>query len=472
MIPLSAKTRLFIAAMTLLSPVVSTATAPNLIVILADDLGYADVGFNGAEDIRTPHIDGIARDGVRFSSGYVTYAVCGPSRAGLMTGRYGQRFGFERNPQYRPLDPHMGLPLSEDTLADVLKRVGYTSGAIGKWHLGAHDTLHPLQRGFDSFFGHLGGGHRYFPEELTIEDSKTAKNEEQSYRTWILRDREPVRTTQYLTDEFSDAAVDFVTANHDRPFFLYLAYNAPHGPLQASEPYLARYPDIKDPKRRTYAAMVSAVDDGVGRVLAKLRELGIEENTIVFFLSDNGGPTAANASRNTPLRGVKGEVWEGGFRVPFAMKWPAALAAGATFDAPVSSLDIFATITALADAPLTAERPLDGVNLIPYLQGKNSGTPHEAIYLRKFDAQEYAVRSHDFKLITGSAGSAPQLYHLDDDIGETTNLIETHRDTAASLEQLRAGWDAELIDPTFEGLQQLRQGKAKEGAAQKREGTP
>ena len=295
------------------------AKPPNLIVIMADDLGYADVGFNGCKDIPTPNIDKIANNGIRFTSGYVTYSVCSPSRAGFITGRYPQRFGYERNAQYKPGDSNMGLSLSEDTIADALGKVGYKSMVIGKWHLGAHPVLHPLKRGFDEFYGHLGGGHRYMPEDLTIKDSYKAKDEPESYLTWILRDNNPVKPTKYLTDEFSDEAVRFVERHKDDNFFLFLSYNAPHNPLQATEKYLSRFEHIKDRKRKIYAAMVSAVDDGVGMLLDKLDELKLTDNTLIFFLSDNGGPEHANASDNGVLRGGKGDVWEGGYRVPFAV---------------------------------------------------------------------------------------------------------------------------------------------------------
>jgi arylsulfatase A-like enzyme len=363
------------SALSLLSVAADGATKPNLIVVMADDLGYADVGFNGSQQIPTPHIDRIANEGARFTSGYTTYSVCGPSRAGFMTGRYQGRFGFGRNPQYQIDDPNMGLTRNEETIADILKKVGYTSGVIGKWHLGAHETLHPLARGFDFFYGHLGGGHRYMPEDLTIRSSEDAKGEGQSYITWVLRNHEPVPPTKYLTDEFSDVAVEFIETNQNHPFFLFLSYNAPHTPLQATEAYLARFPHIENPKRKTYAAMVSAVDDGVGRVLAKLQELNLEDNTLVFFLSDNGGPSDSNASNNAPLRGKKSDVWEGGFRVPFALRYPAGIEAGTVFEKPVSSLDILATIADLTGAPIAPERPLDGVNLLPFLTGEKEGAP-------------------------------------------------------------------------------------------------
>ncbi|VGO16442.1 Arylsulfatase [Pontiella desulfatans] len=427
----------------------AVADKPNLIVIMCDDLGYADVGFNGCTDIPTPNIDRIADNGVRCTSGYAPYSVCGPSRAGFITGRYGQRFGFERNPQHRVDDPNMGVPLSERMFSEVLKPVGYTSGIVGKWHLGAHETLHPLARDFDYFYGHLGGGHRFFPEDLTIEGH--GKNEEESYRTKILHNHEMVETSKYLTDEFSDAAVEFIGQSKEQPFFLFLSYNAPHLPLQASDEYLDRFPTLEG-KRKVYAAMVSAVDDGVGQVFQKLEELNLMEDTIIFFLSDNGGPEPKNASDNGPLRGSKGDSWEGGFRVPYAVQWKGVLPEGVDYDHPVSSLDILATITELSGASEDPARPLDGVNLIPYLTGKKSGAPHQAIYLRKFDGQKYTVRSGDYKLHTQWHGDAPRLYNLKDDIGEERDVANQNPEKVQQLQQLRAQWDAELIEPAFLGL--------------------
>jgi len=428
------------------------SASPNLIVIMCDDLGYADVGFNGSEEIPTPNIDRIARGGVKCTSGYVPYAVCSPSRAGFITGRYGQRFGYERNAQYRTDDPNMGLAKEERTIADVLQPVGYTSGIIGKWHLGAHANNHPLNRGFNFFYGHLGGGHRYFPVDLIHEDSYAIETEADSYRTWILRNHEAVPPRKYLTDEFSEAAVEFIETEHDNPFFLFLSYNAPHNPLQATEKYLSRFPDMEDGKRKTYAAMVSAIDDGVGLLLDKLDELKLMENTIVFFLSDNGGPEHANASDNGALRGGKGDVWEGGYRVPFAVQWKGTLPAGSEYDQPVSSLDILATIAELADASVDPARPLDGVNLIPYLTGEKDGSPHDAIYLRKFDQQKYAVRCGDYKLLIPYENAASLLYDLSADIGEVDNVADEHPDTLERLEGLRVQWNSELIEPRFLGL--------------------
>lgn len=429
-------------------------TRPNLVVIMTDDQGYADVGFNGCKDIPTPHLDSIAKNGVQFSQAYVPYSVCSPSRAGFLTGRYPQRYGHERNPAWLPRDPTVGLPLSEKTLADVLGQVGYRSGLIGKWHLGAHPDFHPLRRGFNEFFGHVGGGHRYFPAEFTLREAVEARDEGESYRTLILRDHTPVRTTNYLTDDFSEEAVRFVERNKGGPFFLFLSYNAPHSPLQATEKYLSRFTSIQNPRRRTYAAMVSAVDDGVGQLLDKLRELKLETNTLVFYLSDNGGPPDANASDNRPLRGSKGSPWEGGIHVPFAAQWPGVLPAGKVYGQPVSALDIFATLAALTGAPLDAARPLDGVNLIPFVTGQQAGAPHDGIYLRMYDKGAYAVRGGDYKLVIPTRDAATQLFNLQRDLGETTDLAGSEPAKLEALDAKRRAWDKQLIPPIFRGLNQ------------------
>jgi len=425
--------------------------SPNLIVIMADDLGYADVGFNGCTDIPTPNIDRIASNGIKFTNGYTTYSVCSPSRAGFITGRYSQRFGYERNVQYQPGDSLMGLPQDEATLAEVLRVCGYSSGIIGKWHLGAHISNHPLNRGFDEFFGHLGGGHSYFPENLTIEDSYSINSERESYRTYIMRNHEAVKTTGYLTDEFSDEALRFVETYKEEPFFLFLSYNAPHGPLEATEKYLSRFAHMKDGNRKTYAAMVSAVDDGVGVLLDRLEELGLDNNTLVVFLSDNGGPETKNASDNGILREGKGSVYEGGFHVPFAIKWKGELVPG-MYEHPVSALDIFATITELNDAPLNPEKPLDGINLMPYLKGEDTSAPHKTIYLRKYDDKKFAVRAGNYKIVTHDNADIMELYNLEEDIGETTDLAGTYPQKLEELDSIRKAWNKELIHPSFLGL--------------------
>lgn len=426
---------------------VATA-APNVIVIMADDMGYADVGFNGCKDIPTPHIDSLATNGVRFPEGYVTHPYCSPSRAGMLTGRYQQRFGHERNPKYEPANPKSGLPLSEILLPAALKPAGYTSAVIGKWHLGAHPQFHPNQRGFDLFFGHLGGGHQYFARDWKGD---------WEYVTPLEENGKPVTGLDpdtYLTDLLSDRAVTFIREKKSQPFFLYLAYNAPHTPLQAPERYLERFKTMADPKRRTYAAMVSALDDGVGRVLDALRTSGIEENTLIFFLSDNGGPESSNGSDNGPLRGGKGDTWEGGIRVPFAAQWKGRLKSGTVFTHPVISLDIFATALALAGGQATRPAALDGVDLMPYLDGKLSTPPHEVLYWRSIDSQRWGTRQGNLKLMTH--GEQIQLSDLSVDPGESSDLSAKLAAQKAALQQLQDAWNAQLIAPVFTGLEQKK----------------
>ena len=428
-------------------------TSPNLIIILADDLGNADVGFNGCKDIPTPNIDRIARSGVRFTSGYVSYCVCGPSRAGILTGRYQDRFGFSRNPLFTPNDSTMGLPLSEETLADVLKRAGYKSMAIGKWHMGAHELFHPLKRGFDDFYGFLSGGHEYFPELLTLNDPFEAKTQFDGYKTKLLRNYQRVDEKEYLTDAFSREAVSYIEKNKDHPFFIYLAYNAPHTPLQATKEYLSRFAQLKEGKRKTYAAMVSALDDGVGKVLDKLDELKLADNTIVVFLSDNGGPEQHNGSDNGVLRGGKGQVFEGGIRVPFAMQWPGKIPADMVYNKPVISLDLFATIIAQTKIPVNTKHHLDGVNLIPYLDGEKSDAPHDFLFWRKYDAKEYAVRNGNNKMIL-KGDSKQSLFDLDQDISEQNNLSSEKPNQVRQLSDEIKKWEKNLLSPAFLGLLQ------------------
>ncbi len=433
----------------------AAAKKPNLVIILTDDQGYTDVGFNGCKDIPTPHIDSIASNGVRFTDGYVSYPVCGPSRAGLLTGRYQGRFGFTNNPTIDPSNPVAGIPLEEENIAEVLNKAGYSSAIIGKWHMGSHPVHHPLSRGFEHFFGFLSGGHRYFPEELNIEDLSEVTRKWQWYSTRIINDRERVDVDDYLTDELSDAATAFIDkkAKSGDPFMLYLAYNAPHAPLQATEKYLSRFPDIEDTRRKTYAAMVSCVDDGVGRVLEALRRNGIEEDTLVFFLSDNGGALKKNASENGELRAGKGNLFEGGVRVPFAMQWKGTVPAGIDYEHPIISLDIMSTIVALSDVEIAEDRPLDGVNLIPYLTGENKAAPHKQLFWRMLNKNAMATRKGDLKLVKNDySDKRPSLFDLDADLSETNDLHSNSAEMAQQLQKDWDAWNAELKDLIFPSL--------------------
>lgn len=429
------------------------AQNPNVIVIVADDMGYNDVGFNGCQDIPTPNIDRIAKAGVVFSSGHVSFGVCSPSRAGLLTGRYQYRFGYERNPLYVPSDSMMGLPLTEETMADVLGRSGYNNMIIGKWHLGTHKSLHPLKRGFNEFFGFLGGGHQYLPEKWTLQNPEDANGETESYRTKLNRNYTPVEETEYITDAFSREAVTFVERSKKKPFFLYLAYNAPHTPLQATEKYLSRFQNIQNLKRRTYAAMVSALDDGVGRLLDKLKETGQFDNTIIVFLSDNGGPVSDNGSNNAPLRGQKGSVFEGGIRVPFAMQWTGKIPANLTYDKPIIALDILSTVLANIKGAAKPKNPLDGIDLLPFLTNKNSKAPHDFLFWRMFDRGNYAIINKDEKKMVVLKDSL-YLYDLKKEINEKNNIIDKEKALTEEIGKARTAWEKGMISPVFLGLTQ------------------
>ena len=428
---------------------------PNLVLIIADDLGYGDVGFNGCQDIPTPHIDRIAHEGVRFTNGYVSWAACGPSRAGMITGRYQGRFGFSRNPLFAPNDPNMGLPQSEQTLPEALSNAGYKSVAIGKWHLGAHPSQRPLRRGFDDFFGFLTGGHKYFPEEWTLADEYEVTSQFEAYQTKLLRNNDRIEESEYLTDALSREAVSYIDKYQDEPFFIYLAYNAPHTPLQATKKYLSRFEHVQNQRRKTYAAMVSAIDDGVGNVLDKIDSLRLSDNTIVVFLSDNGGPERTNGSDNGPLRGQKGDLYEGGIRVPFAMRWPAKIKAGMQFEKPVIALDIFPTIIAQNQNEIQLKNSLDGVNLIPYLMGEKTGNPHEMLFWRRWDQDYKAARAGETKYV--DEDNEIQLYNLQNDLGETNNQAGLDAENLQKLESAFETWNSELIDPVFMGLGQNKE---------------
>jgi arylsulfatase A-like enzyme len=404
---------------------------PNILLIVADDLGYADLGVQMCKDVPTPNVDAIANAGTRCTSGYVSCPYCSPTRAGLLTGRYQTRFGHEFNPGAK--GPDVGLPLTETTLADRLKGAGYVTGLVGKWHLGDAARFHPQKRGFDEFFGFLGGAHPYFPGKGLP----------------ILRGTADAEEKEYLTDALGREAVAFVDRHKAKPFFLYLAFNAVHTPMHATDARLKRFEAIKDPTRRTYAAMLAAMDDAVGKVMDKLRAEKLEEQTMVFFISDNGGPTmpgtTINGSINTPLRGSKRTTLEGGIRVPFFVSWKGRLPAGKTYDRAVIQLDIHATALAAAGVEVKPEWKLDGVNLGPFLTGESSRSePHPTLYWRF--GEQMAIRQGDWKLVRydpnveGGKGRATEskLYNLTEDIGEKSDLAGRHPER---VKDLQAAWD-------------------------------
>ncbi len=419
---------------------------PNIVVILADDLGYSDLGVQGGKDASTPHIDSMARNGVRFTNAYVSGPYCSPTRAGLLTGRYQQRFGHEFNAHTsKPFfdaggtTENLGLPVSETTIADRLRAAGYATGAIGKWHLGAPPKFHPNRRGFDEFIGFLGGAREYF-----------AAGKGGTGPVEIMRNGEPVKWDGYFTDLVGSEAAGFIDRHQKHPFFLYVAFNAVHTPMQAEEWRMNKLARIADPRRRTYVAMLESMDDAVGVILKKLRDSGLDQDTLVFFLSDNGGPTnkyAVNGSINSPLRGSKGDTWEGGIRVPMMAQWKGHLPAGTVCNKPVIQLDIAATAASLGAGRLDRNWKLDGVDLIPYLNGKPRNDPHRALYWRFGDLM--AIRMGDWKAVRTWDNQQPELYNLARDIGESNNLAGSEPARLERLMKEWRAWNKTLVTPAW-----------------------
>jgi arylsulfatase A-like enzyme len=424
----------------------SVPPRPNIVVILADDLGYGDVSYNRVNpDFLTPNIDSLAINGVQCTNGYVTHPFCSPSRAALLTGRYQQRFGYENQPILpNGLDdntnPRLGLPLTELTLPQLLKPAGYVCGMIGKWHLGTAPSLVPNQRGFDYFYGFLGAQSNY-------------------WNATMLQNGTPISVAGYLTDAFTQQAVSFINNNATQPFFLYLAYNAPHNPYDTPPAtYLNQVANITDSNRQIYAAMVTALDAGVGQVLQALQNKNLLNNTLIFFLSDNGAQNQPwTQPSNYPLNGWKWTLWEGGIRVPFAIQWTGMLPANAVYNQPVSSLDIVATAAAAAGVSLPTDRVYDGINLLPYLAGQQVSL-RRTLFWRWFGlgpsgpwgsvSTVYAARSGDLKLL--SLYAAPtRLFNLANDIGETKDLSKIQPSDVASLQQTWNQWNAQMIEPLW-----------------------
>jgi arylsulfatase A-like enzyme len=436
----------------------------NVIFIVADDLGYGEPGCFGGTDIPTPHIDSIARNGVRFTNAYVTAPFCAASRAALLTGRYQTRFGFEFNPTGAAnADPAIGLPLTVVTLPEILRDAGYVTGLVGKWHLGGSARFNPQRRGFDEFFGFLHEGHYYVPppseghvtwlRRRALPDGSRGRWASPDGRVvWsthmgsfepdydadnpILRNSQPVDEKSNLTDAFTREGENFIARHRTQPFFLYLAYNAVHSPLQGDDAYLKRFAHIADVQRRIFAAMLAQLDDGVGRILARVRTDGLEERTLIVFLSDNGGPTRELTSSNRPLRGDKGQLLEGGIRVPMLLQWKGRAPAGRVESRMVSSLELFPTATAAAGTKPPAQ--LDGVDLLPHLGAASSTSVIRAQHYWRVGPQA-ALRSGDWKIHRGRGDSKWQLYHISEDVGEERDVSGAH---PAKLAELDAAWRA------------------------------
>ncbi|MGI9519481.1 MAG: sulfatase [Pirellulaceae bacterium] len=414
---------------------------PNFVILLADDAGYADFGFQPdvMAEMRelTPHIDSIAADGVRFSNAYVSGSVCSPSRAGMMTGRYQQRFGHDNNIPPGYMDG--GLPLDEAFGAKRLGEFGYTTGLVGKWHLGYPDDYQPNQRGFDWFYGCLQGSRSYFPIDNPSPHRVFQEN------------KEPTEEGGYVTDRIGDGACRFITENHDKPFYLFVSFTAPHGPLQAKPEDLEALSGIERERRRKYAGLIKSMDDNVGKVLSCLDELGLADNTLVIFSNDNGGQTQTGAN-NYPLRGRKGMLWEGGIRVPMAMRWPDRIAAGSVIDDPVITLDWLPTFVEAAEQTMDPAWELDGISLLDRITGETTQLPERTLFWRRRGSEgAIAARRGHWKMIHNrqDEGSAPELYSLESDIGEARNVADGNPEIVRQLVGEVEEWESGLSEPQW-----------------------
>ena len=449
------------------TPVVLAADKPNIIVILSDDQGYADLSCQGIlKDIRTPHLDQLAADGIRCTNGYVTAPQCIPSRAGLLSGRYQNRFGLEENGT-------IPMPLDQILIPERLQQAGYTTGLVGKWHLDPNVASAtwirehlPEQAGKAPARGKSKGimiptelsrpylpDRRGFTEMFCGEMNHYWMNYDLRGETVLPAKREAV--PGFRVDVQTEAALAFIDRHADKPFFLHLAYYAPHTPLEATAKYLERFPGKMPERRRTAMAMISAIDDGVGRIRQKLRNHKITGRTLIFFISDNGAPLKIDmadepmgktdpgwdGSRNDPWIGEKGMLTEGGIRVPFVVAWPSRIPAGKTYDHPVISLDVGATAVALAGMEKPPE--LDGINLLPHLGGENPRPPHDALFWRFWN--QAAVRKGPWKYL--QCGPRRYLFNLDSPEHEKLNRIKEHPEIADQLQAELSTWTNGLPQP-------------------------
>ncbi len=404
----------------------SKTVQPNVIVILLDDAGYVDFGFMGSPDLETPRIDQLARQSTKLTDAHVSATVCAPSRAGLITGRYQQRFGHECN----GTGVNQGTDPAEATLANAMKSAGYATIALGKWHLGHTEEYRPNKRGFDEFYGFLGGSRSYFP----LEDPGVEQQ--------LMHNDELVQFSGYLTDVLGDKAVEYIDRYKDQPFFMYLAFNAVHTPMDAKEEHLEKY---RDHPRSKLAAMTWSLDENIGKILDKIESEGLGQQTLIWFLSDNGGANN-NQSSNGPLKGWKGNKFEGGQRVPFLVSWPGNIPGDRTFDGLCSSLDIFASSIAAAGIEDYQGRPLDGVDLLPYLRGEKSGDPHQTLFWRKDEAA--AARKNDFKIIR-LKDYGYRLYNLALDPAESSDLSDKDPEVLQDLLSELDTWEKQMTGPLW-----------------------
>ena len=467
---------------------------PNILLILVDDLGVYDMSFYGGDKVATPRMDAIAHSGVAFQQAYVASPMCSASRASLLTGRYPQRFGFEfqmhdrypknrleylgfrffiqsdlwqprsmdRVPRKRDIDKQ-GLPPSEITIADLLKARGYSTAIIGKWHTGSHENNLPSAFGFDQQYGFFDAHTLFAPiGSEGITDQRITDDFTDQYN-WklgregpkgIFRNYERIEEMEHLTDAITRESIGFLREHGSSPFFLMAAFNAPHTPLQAPDRYVEMFSDEPDPVKRVYYAMISQLDDAVGRLMDEMESLGLLDNTLVFFLSDNGGATYTYTTENGPLRGGKITDFDGGIRVPFFMSWRGKLEQGGTYPQPVIAMDVFATIAAATGCPLPAERRMDGVDLLPFLE-EDSITPHEHLYWQRGNSR--AMRSGDWKVVWNEEFNDTLLYRIGEDPFESLDLYPSDKARADELTRLHRVWSQQLHPPLWPAVIHFRE---------------
>ena len=449
---------------------------PNIVVILADDLGYGDISANGKNFVQTPNIDALAKSGALCTNGYSNAPFCSPSRAAILTGRYQHRFGFEfLYPATSKRDSVIGLPFEEITLAEQLKKQGYATAMFGKWHVGNRKNNTPIDRGFDQYYGTLGGHTAYKDSSDTdVENSPqlwwpgSAHSFHRDDYSAIFNGKKEVTEKEYTTDVFARKASEFIDQHKTSPFFLYVPFNAVHFPFQATKDYTARFKAEKDKNKRIYYGMIAALDDAVGHIVQKLKETGLDKNTLIVFTSDNGGAGFLRAPYNGPLSGVKGLLFEGGIRVPYIVSWAGKIPAGTVYNQPVAGMDIYTTAVAAAHATLAKDRPYDGVDLLPYLSGKIKSAPHQALFWRF--GKNKAVRQGPWKLFYYGQENKYYLFNLDQDIAERNDLSASNPAKVAELKQALATWEKGTREPAWAdgGLPTFKPGK--EGNGQYRVG--
>lgn len=469
---------------------------PNILYIVVDDLGKFEVSAYGSQTMKTPNIDKLASKGVMFTDCYVNASVCSPSRAGLLTGRYPQRYGFETQPMERypnnlmsyyvgkniintgnfemvteptyPAKKQMikqGLPPTEMNLAEILKMRNYNTAIIGKWHLGFDTHLIPNNRGFDEQFGFYGASSIYTKtrksEDIVsfIQPNFSANHQWKTGRkktASIRRNDKIVKEDRYLTWAFMDEAIEFMDANSSKPepFFLYLTFNAPHVPFQAPKEYYEMHADEKDENKRVYYAMINALDDAIGNLVEKMESLGLDENTIIYFISDNGGATYTGATDNGPYKGGKLTNFEGGVNVPCIISWKGHINEGEVYDKPISSFDLFATAVEAAECPLPNDRVYDGVNLLPYLTGEKEGEPHKAFYWRTDHIQ--AMREGDYKYILSTRDNWAELYKISEDKYEQYDLNIEQPEILMKMRKDFDKWQEGLQEPAWPRIMDIR----------------